>query len=316
MAGNQNASMAIDHETKAKLKEFTDAYERKTGKRMTAKDFVTQALDYFDRTGVNIDENQRPSEDLQNHLQAENERLRAELEQSKRAVSVAMPTQIDSTIVEKLDTILRGVVDVNLKTTAIGQGVTSLSNEQKETRLLIEARTEKKKKDKELTIEDIMGTYYTKKMADVFKVWRTKKGLSLHAVAQESNINYNALKNLEAGKDISVSNFLRYLNYILANDESFVFDEVYKTYAKLGTLDGKRRTELWNEYRTIIPGDTVEWEFKVTGTYKGETIVENFWIGEYSDAEEKVKELFLKAHKKATVTDVLKVNIRTPKKEN
>lgn len=297
MAGNQNASMAIDHETKARLKKFTDAWEAKNGRKLSAKDFVTISLDYFEKTGIEPTSNEKPDPkalaEYKDKQENEIASLRAEM-------------------AEFLQTLAKTQADTNLKITAIGQRqdklieqTTAIDAGQK---MLLEAKITRNKDNKELTTEDIMGTYYLKKMGDVFKVWRINKGLSEYAVSQESKINYRTIKNIEAGKDVSLSNFLRYMNYILANDPNTDILRLYKIYACLpgNDIDPKEREQVLSDYHKHIPDNLVEWQYLVKGTNKqGEAIEETLWIEDYTDKEERAKQAFLKLHNKAQITEVI-----------
>lgn len=54
-------------------------------------------------------------------------------------------------------------------------------------------------------------------MGEVIMVWRKKYGLSRYSVAKLTGLNPKAVKNIEEGKDVSLSTFLAYAELFIDN---------------------------------------------------------------------------------------------------
>lgn len=200
-----NTTLAIDVETRDRLNDFVKKYNKANpqAKEMTAKNFIALALDYFQRTGADI------TSDGAETLPAQNE------------------------MIAKLDSILKGIVDVNLKTTAIGQGLTTIHDNQvkqiegtqENILLLTTKRYVLNKDEKDMEYDNLT------KLGEVLKAWRLKRGLSAYKASESMKINYRVLRNIELGKDVYLRSFLRYANYIESNDSEFNVWTYYKCWA-------------------------------------------------------------------------------------
>lgn len=139
-----------------------------------------------------------------------------------------------------------------------------------------------------------------KVLGDVFKVWRLQHGYNIHQVSQESTINYHAIENLENGNDVNVSTFTRYLTWIIMQDGDFDFQNLYCIYGGAMTFDDKgkvyNRHELYKEYRKYIPEPYNIYTYRVEYMKSGMRCCQDFVIEDYSDKEDKVKQMFNKEH--------------------
>ena len=207
MAKN-NVVVAVSTETRDRLNDLVKNLNKVKGsneKELTAKDFIQQAVEYFERN--NID----PTSDV-----------------------VAVPTKpqsgtTDKALLDKLDSILKLTADNALKVTAIGQG---MNQQFTELRTTIEAK--QKRLPKQMTDEEleIMKTkeQLLSDIGKIFKFWRLRAKLNKNEMAKQMGVTYNAITRIEEGKDTNLSTFLLFLARMNKIDSSLDFWTLFTNY--------------------------------------------------------------------------------------
>lgn len=207
MAKN-NVVVAVSTETRERLNELVKNLNKSKGqneRELTAKDFIQQAVEYFERN--NID----PTSDV-----------------------VAAPRQdqsgtTDKALLDKLDSILKLTADNALKVTAIGQG---MNQGFADLRTTIE--TKQKRLPKELTDEEkeIMKTkeQLLSDIGQIFKFWRLRAKLNRNEMAKRMGVTYNAISRIEEGKDTNLSTALLYIDRMNEIDSSLDFWTLFMNY--------------------------------------------------------------------------------------
>lgn len=180
--------------------------------------------------------NQRPSEDIQNNLQAENKLLQAELEFNKNDVTTTS-LQLSTAIIEKLDTIIRSMVGVILNQ--------SLSNTEGQihTDIIEEDGYSKEKHDSKKNNVEEMENLHRKYMGETLKYWRKKNGISVYELSKKTRLHHEAIINIEAGrKRVQYKTFLRYAWYIKDTQPDFDLMQTYIRWHNYGIgLNGEDR---------------------------------------------------------------------------
>lgn len=198
MAKN-NVVVAVSTETRERLNELVKNLNKSKGqneRELTAKDFIQQAVEYFERNHID------PTSDV-----------------------VAAPRQeqtTDKALLDKLDSILKLTADNALKVTAIGQG---MNQGFADLRTTIE--TKQKRLPKELTNEEkeIMKTkeQLLSDIGKIFKFWRLRAKLNKNEMAKQMGVTHSAITRIEEGKDTNLSTALLYIDRMNEIDSSLDF---------------------------------------------------------------------------------------------
>ena len=207
MAKN-NVVVAVSTETRDRLNELVKNLNKGKGqnkRELTAKDFIQQAVEYFER----------------NHIDPTSDVVAAPRQEQ--------PGTTDKALLDKLDSILKLTADNALKVTAIGQG---MNQGFAELRTTIE--TKQKRLPKELTDEEI-NIMKTKEqllsdIGQIFKFWRLRAKLNKNEMAKQMGVTHSAITRIEEGKDTNLSTALLYIDRMNEIDSSLDFWTLFMNY--------------------------------------------------------------------------------------